>query len=70
MHYWPIMTICAMRRNFGQTRFIGGGFSDFGAWRIVLLDSCLPVPRAAGSAKKTLAQLDHALKTADGRHAW
>ena len=31
-----------MRRELRGDPFTVGGYSDFGAWRIVLLDSCLP----------------------------
>jgi Icc protein len=57
-----------MRRDLRADPFTVGGFSDFGAWRIVLLDSCLPGSASGYCSAKTLAQLDHALATADGRH--
>jgi Icc protein len=58
----------AMRRELRADPFTVGGYSDFGAWRIVLLDSCLPGSASGRLSEKTLVQLDDALKTAGGRH--
>jgi Icc protein len=57
-----------MHRELRADPFTVGGFCDFGAWRIVLLDSCLPGSASGNCSEKTLAQLDHALATADRRH--
>jgi len=58
----------AMRRELRGDPFTVGGHADFGAWRIVLLDSCLPGSASGLLSTKTLLQLENALKTADGRH--
>lgn len=57
-----------MRRELRVDPFTVGGHSDFDAWRIVLLDSSLPNSASGRLSPKTLAQLDGALSTADGRH--
>jgi 3',5'-cyclic-AMP phosphodiesterase len=57
-----------MRRELRAAPFIVGGFCDFGAWRIVLLDSCLPGSASGRLSDKSLAQLEEALSTAEGRH--
>jgi Icc protein len=58
----------AMRRELHAQPFITGGWADFGAWRIVLLDSYLAGSASGRLGEKTLAQLQEALRTADGRH--
>lgn len=58
----------AMRQELRGEPFTVGGFADFGAWRIVLLDSCLPGSASGRLSANALAQLDHALGTADRRH--
>ena len=57
-----------MRRELRVDPFTVGGHSDFGAWRIVLLDSTLAGSANGRLSEKTLAQLDAALRTAEGRH--
>jgi Icc protein len=57
-----------MRRELRVDPFKVGGYSDFGAWRIVLLDSALPGSASGRLSAATLAQLEEALRTADGRH--
>jgi len=57
-----------MRRELRVDPFTVGGHRDFGSWRIVLLDSALPGSASGFLSKEMLAQLEHALKTADGRH--
>jgi Icc protein len=44
------------------------GFVDFGRWRIVLLDSCLPGSASGALSAQTLAALQEALATAGTRH--
>lgn len=58
----------AMRRELRSEPFTVGGVHDFDDWRIVLLDSCLPGSANGLLSEKTLATLDEALNTADGRH--
>jgi len=57
-----------MRRELRVDPFTVGGHCDYDAWRIVLLDSALPGSASGRLSDKTLAQLDDALRTADGRH--
>ena len=58
----------AMRRELRVDPFTVGGHADFGAWRIVLLDSSLPGSASGRLSEKTLAQLEAALRGAAGRH--
>jgi 3',5'-cyclic-AMP phosphodiesterase len=58
----------AMRRELRAAPFCVGGFADFGAWRIVLLDSCLPGSASGRLSEQALAQLEEALGTAGNRH--
>lgn len=58
----------AMRRELQRHPFTVGGYADFGHWRIVLLDSCLPGSASGRLSRQRLAQLEDALRTADGRH--
>ncbi len=58
----------AMRRELRSAPFSVDGFCDFGAWRIVLLDSFLPGSASGRLSEKTLALMDDALRTAEGRH--
>ena len=58
----------AMRRELRVDPFTVGGHADFGAWRIVLLDSSLPGSASGRLSEKTLAQLEAALSGAAGRH--
>ena len=57
-----------MRRELRGEPFTLGGFRDFGAWRIVLLDSCLPGSASGRLSGKALGQLEEGLRTAGGRH--
>jgi 3',5'-cyclic-AMP phosphodiesterase len=57
-----------MRRELRVDPFTVGGTRDFGAWRIVLLDSALPGSASGRLSDEMLAQLDDALRTAGGRH--
>jgi 3',5'-cyclic-AMP phosphodiesterase len=58
----------AMRRELRGAPFTVGGFADFGAWRIVLLDSFLSGSASGRLSGATLTQLEEALSTADRRH--
>jgi Icc protein len=58
----------AMRRELRAEPFTVNGYRDFGAWRIVLLDSYLAGSASGRLSERTLAQLDEALRTAEGRH--
>jgi len=57
-----------MRRELRSAPFTVGGYRDFGAWRIVLLDSCLPGSASGRLSANALDQMDEALGTAEGRH--
>ena len=59
----------AMRKALSQPPFVLGGFVDMGAWRIVLLDSCVPGAADGRLSDAALAALDAALTGAAGRHA-
>ena len=59
----------AMRRELGRKPFILDGAVDFGLWRIVLLDSCVPGSASGRLSEASLAALDEALAGAAGRHA-
>ena len=58
----------AMRRALQGPPFILGGHADFGHWRIVLLDTCVPGSATGRISEAGLAHLDEALRTAKGRH--
>jgi 3',5'-cyclic-AMP phosphodiesterase len=58
----------AMRRELAGTPFVLGGHVDFGRWRVVLLDSCIPGSASGALSAQGLAELDEALGSADGRH--
>ncbi len=58
----------AMHRELRGAPFITDGYVDMGAWRIVLLDSCLPGSARGRLTHQTLAALDSALSSADTRH--
>lgn len=58
----------AMRRELAGTPFVLGGHVDLGRWRIVLLDSCIPGSAGGALSAQTLAELDAALGSAEGRH--
>ncbi len=58
----------AMRRELAGKPFVLDGFVDFGRWRIVLLDSCLPGSASGALSAQTLAGLQEGLATAGTRH--
>jgi Icc protein len=57
-----------MRRELRGKPFVTDGYVDMGAWRIVLLDSCIPGAAGGRLGPQTLAALDSALSSADTRH--
>ncbi|MEJ1960118.1 MAG: TraB/GumN family protein [Gammaproteobacteria bacterium] len=58
----------ALYRELRGKPFVTEGHVDMGAWRIVLLDSCLPGSARGHLTKETLAALDSALSSADNLH--
>jgi Icc protein len=58
----------AMRSELAGKPFVLGGFVDFGRWRVVLLDSCIPGAASGALSAAALAELDTALATAGTRH--
>ena len=58
----------AMQRELAGKPFVLGGSVDFGRWRIVLLDSCLPGSASGALSADALAGLEQALATAGARH--
>ena len=58
----------AMRAELAGPPFVLGGHVDFGRWRIVLLDSCLPGSASGALSAEALAALEAALADAAGRH--
>jgi 3',5'-cyclic-AMP phosphodiesterase len=58
----------AMRRELAGRPFVLGGFVDFGRWRIVLLDSCIPGSAGGALSADALAGLEEALAGAGARH--
>lgn len=58
----------ALRREISGPPFQVGGWADFGAWRVVLLDSCIPGSASGALSATELALLDQSLATAGGRH--
>lgn len=59
----------ALRQALAGEPFRVGGFSDFGAWRIVLLDSTIPGAAGGRLAATELQRLDAALAGARQRYA-
>jgi 3',5'-cyclic-AMP phosphodiesterase len=57
-----------MRQELRGAPFVTDGHVDFGAWRIVLLDSSLPGSASGRLSAMSLAALDSALAGANGRH--
>lgn len=57
-----------MRRALGEPPFVVGGHHDHGAWRIVMLDSCVPGKSHGHLSAAELGRLDRALKSAGERH--
>ena len=58
----------AMRRELRAAPFEIGGFHDLGAWRVILLDSCVPGQAHGRLSAAELARLDAALASAGERH--
>ncbi len=58
----------AMRRELAGAPFVLDGFVDFGRWRIVLLDSCIPGAASGALSAQVLAGLEQALASAGKRH--
>jgi 3',5'-cyclic-AMP phosphodiesterase len=59
----------AMREALAAPPFHLDGHADFDAWRVVLLDSCIPGAAGGRLSDAGLAALDDALGDAGGRHA-
>jgi 3',5'-cyclic-AMP phosphodiesterase len=59
----------AMRRELAGKPFVLGGFVDMGAWRIVLLDSCVAGAAGGKLSAAALNELDRALASAPQKHA-
>jgi len=59
----------AMRRELNGKPFVMGGSVDLGAWRIILLDSCVAGSASGRLSAAALAELDRSLATASARHA-
>ena len=57
-----------MRQELAAAPFQVGGCQDLGAWRVVLLDSCVPGQAHGRLASRELARLDAALASAGERH--
>ena len=57
-----------LRRELARKPFVVGGSVDHGAWRVVLLDSCVPGSADGRLSDPSLAELDAALTGAAGRH--
>jgi 3',5'-cyclic-AMP phosphodiesterase len=57
-----------MQRELARSPFIVGGTFDQGAWRIVLLDSCIPGSASGRLSPQSLAALEAALAAAPDRH--
>jgi 3',5'-cyclic-AMP phosphodiesterase len=59
----------AMRRELAAGPFVlDGGYIDFGRWRIVLLDSCIPGSASGALSAQALEGLRAALSDAGTRH--
>jgi Icc protein len=56
-----------MRLELGQPPFVVGGHHDLGAWRIVMLDSCVPGQSHGHLSAAELSRLENALATAGER---
>lgn len=54
-----------MRAALSQRPFQVGGYADLGAWRLVLVDSCVPGQPAGRVSDQELAALDAALAGSD-----
>jgi 3',5'-cyclic-AMP phosphodiesterase len=58
----------AMRRELARAPFVLDDYVDFGRWRIVLLDSCIPGAASGAVSAAGLAALERALAGAGTRH--
>ncbi len=58
----------AMRRELGAAPFEVGGFHDLGAWRVILLDSCVSGQAHGRLGVGELSRLEAALAGAGERH--
>lgn len=58
----------AMRSALGEKPFVLGGHVDLGAWRIVLLDSCVAGSAGGRLSAAALSDLDRALAGAPSKH--
>ncbi len=58
----------AMRRELGAAPFEICGHQDLGAWRVILLDSCVPGQAHGRLGAAELARLEAALASAGERH--
>jgi Icc protein len=58
----------AMRRELSREPFVIGGYRDLGAWRILLLDSCIPGLASGRLSRQSLAAMEEALASAHKRH--
>jgi len=58
----------ALQRELARPPFVVGGSIDHGAWRIALLDSCVPGSADGRLSAASLAALDAMLAGAAGRH--
>jgi len=56
-----------MRRELDLPPFVVGGHHDLGAWRVVMLDSCVPGKSHGQLSAAELARLENALATAGER---
>jgi Icc protein len=59
----------AMRSELAGKPFVMGGHVDLGAWRIVLLDSCVAGSAGGKLSATALADLDRALGSSPAKHA-
>jgi len=58
----------ALGRELAGAPFQVGGHADFGAWRVVMLDSSVPGQAEGRLAEAELTRLDAALAGSSGRH--
>lgn len=59
----------AMRTALSEKPFVLGGHYDIGAWRIVLLDSCVAGSAGGRLSAAALAELDRTLSSSAAKHA-
>ena len=60
--------IGAMRRELAAAPFAIGGHHDLGAWRVIMLDSCVPGQALGRISAAELARLDAALACSSTRN--